>query len=81
MANHATSGAGGGPIDVPPVVELADPARRQLVDKKVACPFLGPLVVAGRLSVHQDASKPLAQNCVTFPNTPPTLVRSRWPIR
>jgi hypothetical protein len=61
VANHATSGAGGGPIDVPPVVELADPARRQLVDKKVACPFLGPLVVAGRLSVHQDASKPLAQ--------------------
>jgi hypothetical protein len=48
------------PSELKPI-ELTDAQRRQLVDGKVACPFLGPLVAAGRLPVHQDASKPLAR--------------------
>ena len=42
------------------VITLSDPERRELVTRKVTCPFLGPAVATGRLPVRQDARRPLA---------------------
>jgi len=47
-------------IDVS-ALDLSETKRRTLVDRKVACPFLGPLVVSGQLPVHHSEASPLAR--------------------
>jgi hypothetical protein len=42
------------------IITLTDEARRELVEKKAACPFLGPLVATRLLPVHNDEARPLA---------------------
>ena len=41
-------------------VELSDEERALLVEKKVACPFIGSAVAERRLAVRNDANNPLA---------------------
>jgi hypothetical protein len=42
------------------VAALTDEVRRELVERKVTCPFLAPAVATGALPVRNDAVRPLA---------------------
>ena len=60
MTNHSSTGMTDGGTSLHVLAELSDNRRKDMVEKKITCPFLGSAVQEGLLSVRGDGNNPLA---------------------
>jgi hypothetical protein len=60
MTNHSPTGTTDGGGSLHASAELADSRRKNIVETKITCPFLGSAAQEGLLPVRGDANNPLA---------------------